>query len=227
MKTVPVFGLENGLCGRPPNRYARVGQRPRQFERCLPAELNDDAFRFFPFDDIEHVFKSKRFKVEPVGGVVIGRDRFRVRVDHDGLVSGFFKRPDRVDGRVIELDALPDAVGAGTQNNHLGPVRVPNLIFPLIGRVVVRRIGFKFGGAGVYSFIDRRAVMFQPPPPYVTHIRARQRSDVGVCETEPLDLAPRLPIPRFGVAERGDLTLGLGDLFKLRQKPRVDSGFVV
>jgi hypothetical protein len=39
-------------------------------------------------DDLQHVLGRQRLEIEPVGGVVVGRDRLRIAVDHDGLVAG-------------------------------------------------------------------------------------------------------------------------------------------
>ena len=36
-------------------------------------------------DDLEHVLGRERLEIEPVGGVVVGRDGLRIAVDHDGL----------------------------------------------------------------------------------------------------------------------------------------------
>ena len=38
-------------------------------------------------DQLEHVLGGERLEVEAVGGVVVGGDRLRVAVDHDGLVA--------------------------------------------------------------------------------------------------------------------------------------------
>ena len=38
--------------------------------------------------DLEHVLGGQRLEIEPVGGVVIGRDGLRVAVDHDRLDAG-------------------------------------------------------------------------------------------------------------------------------------------
>src|SRR5439155_20884105 len=64
-------------------------ERICEVERGLPAELHDDpeeaAARGFDPDDLGHVLGGQRLEIEPVGGVVIGRDSLRVAVDHDRL----------------------------------------------------------------------------------------------------------------------------------------------
>ena len=65
-------------------------QRLRELERRLAAELHDDARARVPAalldpHDLDHVLGGQRLEIEPVGGVVIGRDGLRVAVDHDRL----------------------------------------------------------------------------------------------------------------------------------------------
>ena len=43
--------------------------------------------RFFAVDHVEHVLQRHRLEVQPVGGIVIGRDRFGVAVEHDDFIS--------------------------------------------------------------------------------------------------------------------------------------------
>jgi hypothetical protein len=69
--------------------------------------------------DLEHVLEGQRLEVQPVGGVVVGRDRLGVAVDHDGLVAGVAQREHGVDAAVVELDALPDAVRPGAEDDDL------------------------------------------------------------------------------------------------------------
>ena len=98
------------------DRHAGVLEPLRQAERGLPAEradhAGDRAGLLLGVHDLEHVLERQRLEVEPVGGVVVGRDRLRVAVDHDGLVAGLAQRHHRVHARVVELDALADPVRA-------------------------------------------------------------------------------------------------------------------
>ena len=84
----------------------------RQLERRLPAVLDDEPLRLLDPDDLEHVLEGERLEVEPVAGVVVGGDRLRVAVDHDGLEPGLPQREAGVHAAVVELDALADAVRA-------------------------------------------------------------------------------------------------------------------
>jgi hypothetical protein len=63
-----------------------------ELERRLAAELHDHAVQravlALGVDDFEHVLGRQRFEIEPVGGVVVGRHRLRIAVDHDGIIAG-------------------------------------------------------------------------------------------------------------------------------------------
>ena len=83
-------------------------QSVREIQRRLSAELHDHAFRFFLVVNIEHVFERERLEIKFVAGVVIGRNRFRIRVDHDGFEAELAQREGGVHAAVIKLDSLPD-----------------------------------------------------------------------------------------------------------------------
>ncbi len=97
-------------------------QLEREIQRSLPAELHDHALRIFALEHGEHVFESERLEVEAIGGVVIGRDRFRIAIHHDGLVAVFLEREGGVAAAIIEFDSLPDAAGAAAEDDDLGAV---------------------------------------------------------------------------------------------------------
>ena len=79
------------------DRHAVVLEPLREAERRLPAELadhaRDRAGLLLGVHDLEHVLEGQRLEVEPVGGVVVGRDRLGVAVDHHGLVAGLAAAP--------------------------------------------------------------------------------------------------------------------------------------
>ena len=59
-----------------------------------------------------HVLERQRLEVQPIGGVVVGRDRLRVAVDHHRLEAFLAEREGGVTAAVVELDALADPVRA-------------------------------------------------------------------------------------------------------------------
>src|ERR1035437_1297399 len=94
-----------------------------QLERGLAAELHDDAMQraigAFGVDDLQYVLRRERLEIEPVGGVVVGRPRLRIAVDHDGLVADFLEREGGMATAVVELDALADAVWTAAEDDDL------------------------------------------------------------------------------------------------------------
>jgi hypothetical protein len=89
--------------------------------------------------DLQHVLQGQRLEVEPVGGVVVGGDGLGVAVDHDRLVAGLAQREAGVHAGVVELDALPDAVRARSEDED-GRLRARgDLGLLVVGGVVVRR----------------------------------------------------------------------------------------
>ena len=120
-----------------------------ELQRRLAAELHDHAgqraFFLLLGHDLQHVFGGERLEIEPVGGVVIGRDGFGIAVDHDGLIALRRQREGGMAAAIVELDALADAVGAAAQDDDLLLVAGIGFAFRLaadgcfIGRIHVRR----------------------------------------------------------------------------------------
>ena len=97
------------------NRDTRLFQSMREFQWRLSAELHDDPFYRaiyrFRRNHFHHVFCGQRLKIKPVGRIVIGRNRFRITVNHDGLIARLFQRIGGMHTAIIELNPLTDAVG--------------------------------------------------------------------------------------------------------------------
>jgi hypothetical protein len=89
--------------------------------------------RLLPVDHVQHVLQRHRLKIQPVGGVVVGRDRLGVAVEHDDLIAQVFEGKGRLAAAVIELDALPDAVWPAAQDQNLLPVGGCGPRLPLVG----------------------------------------------------------------------------------------------
>ena len=58
-----------------------------------------------------------------------------------------------MDGRVVKLDALPDADRAGAKHKNFLFLRDKRFIFLFIGRIEIGNIAFKLRGAGVDHLI--------------------------------------------------------------------------
>ena len=105
--------------------------------------------------DFQNVFKRDRFKVEAVGGVVVGRNGLGVAVHHNRFVTVFAHRKRRMHAAVVKFDTLTDSVGAAAQNDDLLFIRGLRFVFRLVGRIHVRGLRFKFRGAGIHALINR------------------------------------------------------------------------
>ena len=67
-------------------------------------------------------FERERFEKKFVARVVIGGNRFGIRIDHQRFKAVFLQRKRRVHAAVIKLNALADAVGPAAENHHLARV---------------------------------------------------------------------------------------------------------
>ena len=180
-----VLGEVDRLGAGADDRHARVGEPLGQAERRLPTELHDHADdtgtacarRRFGVVDLEHVLEGQRLEVQPVGGVVVGRHRLGVAVDHDGLEARLAQRRRGVHAAVVELDALADPVGPGPEDQHLGLLGLRRDLglgggIELVAAVVVRRLGLELGRAGVDGLVHRVDV---EPLPQRRALRPRRR----------------------------------------------------
>ena len=125
------FGL------RADNRDAGGFQSIGQIKRSLPAELHDHTLGKFLFVNIEHVLECERLEVEFVARVVIGRNRFGIRIDHDCFEAELAQRESRVYTAIVELDTLTDAVRTAAQNHDFAFRARPNLILAAVRGIII------------------------------------------------------------------------------------------
>src|SRR5205823_12627896 len=113
--------------------------------------------------DGEHLLEPQRLEIETVRGVVVGRHRLRVAVDHNGLVTERAKALRRVHAAVVELDSLADPVWPGAEDD--GPrLRAARrrLVGFAVGGVVVRRRSLDLAGARVDTPVGRQDAAAAP-----------------------------------------------------------------
>src|SRR5271165_1944346 len=98
-------------------------ERLSELQGGLAAELNDHALDLavggFLLDDRKHILRRKRLEIEPVRGIVVGGDRFRIAIDHNGLIAGFRQRKSGVAAAIIEFNSLPNPVRAAAKYDDL------------------------------------------------------------------------------------------------------------
>ncbi len=131
----------------------------------LTAELYHSTPGLLDLQNAVHIFGGQRVKVQTVGGIEVGGYGLGVVVDDDSLVAVLLQRPDTVYRAVVELDALSDPDGAGTEYQYLLlVVRVAlqedlRLVFLVKGGVEVRGLGLEFRSAGIYHLVGSLAVV--------------------------------------------------------------------
>ena len=195
-------------------RHAGRFQARGEPQRRLAAEGHDHALRLFHFHDRQHVLERERLEVQPVGRVVVGRNRFGVAVDHHGVATGLAHGHRRVHAAVVELDPLADPVRAGAEDHHARPVAPAHLVGggPLPRRVVVRRLGLELGRARVDGLVRADAVeraieaaqLAQEP-----RIDAGARADLAVGDAALLQFEQHVEAVRAGRLEpRQQLLVG-------------------
>jgi hypothetical protein len=95
---------------------ARAMQRHRGVQRRLAAERRQEHIRLFLDDDLLHHLRRDRLDVSAEGELRIGHDRGRVRIDEHHLVAFLAQGLAGLDAGVVELTALADDDGAGTDD---------------------------------------------------------------------------------------------------------------
>src|SRR6516164_9484580 len=137
-----------------------------RLKRRLAAELHDhavqDAARALSLDDLDDVLGGQRLEIEPVGRIVVRRDRLGIAINHDGFEARLSERETGVAAAVIEFDALADAIWAAAEDDDF---------------LFVRRSSFVDGAAGERRLIAR------------IHIRSR-RSELGGARVDALEYRP-------------------------------------
>ena len=140
-----------------------------------------------------------------------------------------------MDTRVVELDALADAVGAGSEDQNLGSLGLRShfglgLGIELVGRVVVRRLGLELCGAGVDGLVDgaHAKLITQSANGVLTCVRVTtefgaQSRDLAVRDAVVLGLTQGSLVERLCSAK---LFTELVNLLELIEEPRIDLGGV-
>ena len=200
----------------------------RELQRRLAAELHDDALERSRLallgEDGEHVLGGQRLEIEAIRSVVVGRHGLRIAIDHDRLVARFAQRERGVAAAIVELDALPDAVGPAAENDDLlAPARSRFAGGDagerrLVGRIHVGGRRREFGGAGVDALVDRRDAERRARLGDVALVEPGERAEARVGE------AGRLQQPQIvGVlrqAEAAHLVLEADDFRHPLEEPR-------
>ena len=198
-------------------------QRFSEVDRRLAAERHDDSFGFFEGDDVHHVLYGQRLEIELVAGGIVRRNGFGIVVDDDRLVPGGADRPDGMHGRIVELDALPDADRSRTEHHDLLAFAHDRLVFLLVSGIEIGHIGGELARAGIDHLINRENIVLAPQQEHLLLAHAPQLTDELVAKTHAFGVAQRFDVAGIG---RYDL-FELDDVLKLLEEEHVDFGAVV
>ena len=182
----------DGSCRGAEDRYSPARQLRGEGERGLPPELDDDAHRLLGLADGQHVLQGHRVEVQSVARVVVRRDGLGVRVHHDGLIPGVVQRERRVDARVVELDALTDAVGPRAENDDPRPLPGPDLGLLLVGRVVIGRLCGELACARIHGLVHGKDAEAPPCLPDVPLGGTHEQRDALIGQPALLCCAQRI-----------------------------------
>src|SRR5690606_41579422 len=111
----------------------------------------------------------------PICGYCLG-----ITVDHDSLETIFAQCKRRVDTAIVELNPLPDAVGATAKNDDLLAISGCRFAFVLVGRVHVGGFGGELGCAGIDALVHRAHPHLMPQLPALGLGRVQQESQAAV-----------------------------------------------
>jgi hypothetical protein len=111
---------------------------------------------------VQHIFQRERLEKQLVARVVIGRNRFGIRIHHQRLETVFLERERGVHAAIIELDALADAVRPAAENHHLLLVGIPAhlVITAIISGIIIGRVRLELRGARIHQPVTRNQTEF-------------------------------------------------------------------
>ena len=118
VKTAAILRRVNTVCRSTHNRNVILHQAFCQFNRGLTAKGHHRTDRLFNVCDMQHVLRGQRFKVKPIRRIKVGRNRLRVVIDNDNLITGILQRPHTVYRGIVKLDSLADPNRTAAQNHH-------------------------------------------------------------------------------------------------------------
>ena len=153
-----VFGIVDTLCGCSEDIYVLFVQAHRQVVRYLSSGRDDHAVRIFEFEDVHHAFEGQFVEVETVAHIVIGRNRFRVIVDHHRAPTLLANRVQRLHAAPVELYRATDTVSTRTEHhNRTFVAQILHIVFrSAVSQIQVVGLCRIFGGEGIDLFHYRK-----------------------------------------------------------------------
>ena len=191
-KCVPVFSSENGLAAGTDYLNPSLLKRLCKVNSCLSTERSNHTLWLFQVNDIHNIFNSKRLEIQLIRGCIIRRNRLRVVIYNNSLVSHLMNCSYRVNCGIIELHTLSNSDRTRTKNDDLLIVRNYGLVFILISRIEIRHIAIKLAGAGIDHLVNRLNVILLAKLPNIILSAAHQFCYVRIREAHLLSIIESL-----------------------------------
>ena len=139
-KCVAVLCSVNGRTVCTDNLNTERVKRLCKVDCGLAAKRCNNALRLLKLDNIHNVLGSEGLEVELVSGGIVGGNRLGVIVNDNSLVSRLLYSRNRVNGGVVELNALTDTDRTCAENNNLFLVGYDRGILSVVGGIEVRNV---------------------------------------------------------------------------------------
>src|SRR5262249_50303456 len=153
----------------------------------LATELHDRGPTFFLLVDIKNVFESQWFEVEFIACVVVGRNGFRVRVNHNGFKPFLSQRKRGMNAAVVKLDTLTNSIRTASEDHDSLAVASSRLVFFAISGIIIGSVGLELCGTGIDKTVGRKDCLPNPPRSYLGFGGIGKMGNLSIGESELLD----------------------------------------
>ena len=196
-KFLAIFGIVDTLGGCPQDIDMLLVQTHRQVIGYLAACRDNHAMRIFQFEDIHHTLEGQFIEVKAVTHIIVGRNCFRIVVDHHRTPTFLTDRFQRLHATPVELDRTADPVSAGTQHDDGTVVTlILHVVFrTAIGQIQIVRLRRVFSSQRIDLFHYRNDAVFLTKLADLHHtffyisLKAEGASYLKIGETLPFRLA--------------------------------------
>jgi|GEM_PF-5978622 len=219
-KLPPVLRRLDGPKSRPQERNADIREFHPQPQGGLSPVGGEHAPGLLPANDGQDILHRQGLQVEGIGKVVVGADRFRIVVRHDGPDSHCLEGFHRLHAAIVELYPLPDADRSRPQHHdRWGGVIRRSVACDSVGSIKVPGTGRCLARAAIHfpeSLLDAQG---QPNLADLFLLHPEQDRDVAVSKAQPLG-----PFQGFRVSEPAlcEGSFGFDDRLHLAKEERGD-----
>ncbi|KAK1256316.1 hypothetical protein MKX07_008575 [Trichoderma sp. CBMAI-0711] len=191
----------------------------------LASHGTQNTARAFQLVDIQHRLQRNVLKVQFVGLVVIGRNRLRIVIHHDGLVAGGSEGADGPDGAPVELDGRTDTVHTRAEDHDAVVAKVHVVLGGVVGEVQVVGKGRELGSDRIDLLDKGLDASIESEAADGDFVGAPELGQLAVAEAETLGLEEQVGLlGNVGGGELGHLLGEVAEPLELAEEPLVDPG---